>query len=314
MNRINTHAKYLIIIMAFMLSPSAAAALVQVIEAQNMAIKNCANGKPVENGYCCLGPGYVAENVDFSGKPAALNIIAKGDYAGGAWPIMEVRINQVMVASIEVDSADWKSFELDLTGISLRAAPVRAGTHELAFAFINDWYKPDQSPPDRNFYLSKVTITQETEPTAAVTLAWNANDPADEIEGYKIYYGAMSRYDNSLDPVAILAECQKRCGSEPTQECLDSWANYCTAPDLLCDYDFFDYDQIVDVGNVLTHTLKLPAGHYFLAATAYNNKKYPESKFSVELDHTVTFNKPEAIKAPINFRYVKPITNQKELP
>ena len=282
-----------------LLSPAVASAMPLVIEAQKMTVKQCANGHPVDSGYCCLGPGYLAETVEFSGLAASLIIVARGDYAGDDWPIMEVRINQVMVASITIDSATWKTFNLDLPSVA-------AGKHELAFAFVNDYY---QHPDDRNFYLSKVTLNQQTEPRADVTLAWEAS-VSENVSGYKIYYGPMSRFDPSLDPVKILAELQKKCGSKPTQKCLDSWANYCKAPDLLCDYDFFDYDTVIDVGNVLTHTLNLPEGHYFIAASAYNDDKpYPEGRFSIELDHTVVLTKP-GIKAPKNFKW-KEVQNAK---
>ena len=51
--------------------------------------------------------------------------------------------------------------------------------------------------------------TVPTEPTTAVTVAWEANSPEDNVKGYKIYYGPQSRFDSSLDPAAILAEAQK---------------------------------------------------------------------------------------------------------
>ncbi len=156
--------------------------------------------------------------------------------------------------------------------------------------------------------LSTVALAQEK--TGQVTFAWDANDPKDEVIGYKIYYGKQSRFDENLDPEARTVElAKKNCGGN--QECIDSWHNYCTDPkDQMCDYDWFDYDTKIDVENVLEYTITLPAGKYFFAATAYD--KTLESKFSIELEHEIEFDAPGK---PLNFKgmMVIPLTSPTEL-
>jgi hypothetical protein len=67
----------------------------------------------------------------------------------------------------------------------------------------------------------------------------------------------------------------------------------------MCDYDWFDYDEKIDVKNVLEYTVTLPIGIYFFALTAYDNKY--EGKFSIELKHTIKSSTPAQ---PLNFKVV----------
>jgi len=60
---------------------------------------------------------------------------------------MEVRIDQTPVGTVTVDSTGWAAYAIQ--------ASITAGTHEVAIAFINDYYDP---PDDRNLYVDKVTI------------------------------------------------------------------------------------------------------------------------------------------------------------
>jgi hypothetical protein len=146
-------------------------------------------------------------------------------------------------------------------------------------------------------------VCSAAEPT--VTLAWDAV-VNDKLTGYHLYYGKQSRYDPSLDAAAILKTAQEKwCGKLPTegevpesmQTCWDSWANYCKAPDLLCDVDYFPYDGVVEVDKAATeYTLTLPGpGKYFLAIAARNDNTNPvadESQFSIELTHDTEVEKP----------------------
>ncbi len=93
--------------------------------------------------------------------------MARGDYAGGAWPIMEVRIDQTPVGTVTVDSSSWAAYTIQ--------ASITPGTHEVAFAFINDYW---QAPDDRNLYVDKVTIT-----VAGDNLPPEASIIADGING-----------------------------------------------------------------------------------------------------------------------------------
>ncbi|MGD8661839.1 MAG: carbohydrate-binding domain-containing protein, partial [Desulfobacterales bacterium] len=156
------------------------------IEAEDMPIKT--TGVPITGGWNIWGNGYIAEDIDFSaGGTFSFEVMAKGSYAGGAWPIMEVRIDQTLVEKITVDSSSWMAYTSQ--------ANITPGTHEVAIAFINDYFK---NPDDRNLYVDKVTITTENSPPTAdagdyqpveegevvVLDGFNSSDPDDNITGY----------------------------------------------------------------------------------------------------------------------------------
>jgi len=235
-----------------------------VLEAEDMTVKACANNGAVPDGWRCLGPGKLAETVTFKEGKVDLAIIAKGDYAGGAWPDIKILIGSAVVATIPVDSATWKTFTVE-------AVETTAGAQELSVDFINDWYQPDQNPPDRNFYLDKITITKlATKPnTGQVTLAWDPNTEEDLV-GYKIYYGLESRKGQTN---LIPEWCAKW---EPeNEECENEWKVICTWKDQFdpaCYKSLFNYNTIIDVKNVNQYTLKdikLDKTYYFAARQAH---------------------------------------------
>jgi len=126
---------------------------------------------------------------------------------------------------------------------------------------------------------------------AEITFAWDPNTEND-LAGYKIYAGKVSRFDPALNPADILAAKQAECD---TQECKDTWAAFCDDPeDPLCDFDFYTYDSVVDVGNVTEYKmLNVGEGPGFYAATAYDTFGN-ESKFSVELSLVINTSRPGA--------------------
>jgi hypothetical protein len=93
--------------------------------------------------------GYVESSVNFpTSGPYELDVSAYGSYAGGAWPNMELRIDQVKVASATVDSASVKIFRMK--------ANVNAGAHRVAVAFTNDYYSAGAG--DRNLFVTQIVI------------------------------------------------------------------------------------------------------------------------------------------------------------
>ena len=125
-------------------------------------------GVPISGGWNIWDNGYIADNIDFAaGGTVSFEVMAMGSYAGEAWPIMEVRIDQTPVGTVAVDSSSWTAYTIQ--------ASITSGTHEVAIAFINDYW---EDPDDRNLYVDKVTIT--TENSAPVS---NAGDDQTVEEG-----------------------------------------------------------------------------------------------------------------------------------
>src|SRR3989344_749389 len=79
------------------------------LEAENMPTKT--TGGSATDGWNIWSNGYIEQAVNFPSTATYQFVVtARGDYAGGAWPNAELRINQVVVASFVVDSSSWKTF------------------------------------------------------------------------------------------------------------------------------------------------------------------------------------------------------------
>ena len=160
----------------------------KIIEAEDMPIKT--TGGSTTDGWNIWSNGYIADDVNFQTEGTyTFDVTAKGSFAGEAWPIMEVRIDQITVGTVTVDSSNWTIYSIE--------AYVTSGTHEVAIAFTNDYYN---SPEDRNLLIDKIIVTQfeNNEPPTAyagpdqiadagqlVTLnGLNSTDPDDGIAAY----------------------------------------------------------------------------------------------------------------------------------
>ncbi|MBI5149483.1 MAG: fibronectin type III domain-containing protein [Candidatus Omnitrophica bacterium] len=157
------------------------------LEAETMPTKT--TGGAVTDGWNIWSNGYIESTVSFPENTTyEFQIIAKGSYAGGAWPNMELRIDQTVNASFTVNTTGWSSYTRQIT--------VPSGIRKVAIAFTNDYYV---APDDRNLYVDKVVILKvvlDSPPSAPVlntatagdkqvTLSWAA---ATGATGYKIYY------------------------------------------------------------------------------------------------------------------------------
>jgi len=129
----------------YVLQPAPPLAL--TLQAEAMPVKT--TGGPTSGGWIIWSNGYVAAPVSF---PATgeyeFAVVARGTFAGGAWPRMEVRIDQGVLGAVTVDTTSWRTF-------TVRGA-VAAGSHQVALAFTNDYYSP---PADRNLDVDQVTIS-----------------------------------------------------------------------------------------------------------------------------------------------------------
>lgn len=284
----------LLIFIAFHLAQ--AAPTVTVIEAENMTAIGPGGNRAAPDGWVLLGAGALKTNVDFKTTSPQLEIIARGDYAGAAWPKMEVKIAGVLYDTLVIDSATWKTF-------SVSAEIIPGPLIEVTFSFINDFYEGTPET-DRNLYIDKATFIEAVIPTHQVTLMWDPNKE-DDLEGYKIHYGETSR-KNTIGAIAVWCLTHEPDNSD----CYDEWTKICTEPDAkgfavilpgettqallapvvdpACHPMLYSYDTVVDVKNVTQFTVTgLEEGKvYYFAATVYNTAK-TTSAFSKELTHRV---------------------------
>lgn len=198
---------FCVIFIAAFAIPANAAVVISgetIIEAEDFSVKS--TGKAVVDGWGLLGEGYIRETITTSAKYFSFTIFAKGLFADGAWPIMEVRINGDIAASIDVDSTTFKAFEVILI------LPV--GDVELDLAFINDYW---QDPIDRNLYIDKIIVTGRAGlGICDVTLAWDANTEPD-LDGYQVYYGTASGdYELPIDVSDVNMWAVKGLGEDTT--------------------------------------------------------------------------------------------------
>lgn len=117
-----------------------------VMQAENMAHSG---GQSVTNGWALLTTGdRVSTDIPLAGSSAyAVSVVARGTYAGGAWPVLDVRIDNVSVGSVVVSSTAWTTYDVPLSAAT--------GMHHVSVTFTNDYYAP---PDDRNADVDAVTI------------------------------------------------------------------------------------------------------------------------------------------------------------
>jgi hypothetical protein len=97
--------------------------------------------------------GYVANAVTFSTDGTyPMTVTAYGSPAAGVWPHMEIRVDQVAVASFTVNSATPRTYRVN--------AKMVAGRHQIAVAFTNDLWI--QGVEDRNLYVQSVAVAAAT--------------------------------------------------------------------------------------------------------------------------------------------------------
>jgi secreted trypsin-like serine protease len=91
---------------------------------------------------------YAAFTHTFHGGQQQMIVSAAGQFAGGAWPNMQIRVNGNVVYNTTVNTGTWANYTFTFN------APV--GAAEVRVYFTNDFYQP---PADRNLFLDKVTVT-----------------------------------------------------------------------------------------------------------------------------------------------------------
>lgn len=80
-----------------------------------------------------------------------ITIRAKGSYAGGAWPVMDVWVNGSKINSFTVNSSTYKDYLL-----SFNSSPVT----KVDIVFVNDYYNPSTGE-DRNLWVDYIIVNNQ---------------------------------------------------------------------------------------------------------------------------------------------------------
>lgn len=70
---------------------------------------------------------------EFDGTGATLVVRARGQFAGGQWPAMTVRVGGEVVGAVNVASSAYTPYEFELS--------TPAAAREVSIAFDNDYYE-----------------------------------------------------------------------------------------------------------------------------------------------------------------------------
>jgi endo-1,3-1,4-beta-glycanase ExoK len=103
-------------------------------------------GGASEDGWNLWSNGSLTARHTFDAESAVVSVRARGQFAGGAWPHLVVRIDEQAIGEAVVDSASYESYEF---------AANASGTHDVSVWFDNDYYEGSE---DRNLLLDTVTI------------------------------------------------------------------------------------------------------------------------------------------------------------
>jgi hypothetical protein len=183
--------------------------------------------------------GYIESTVTFpSAGKYRFDISAYGTFAGGAWPNLELRIDQVKAAAVTVDSSSKKAFSVDAT--------VAAGAHRVAVAFTNDYYVP---PEDRNLVVYQIVISPILSSPASGALGCYADTATRDLPfvaqssntvtvescvsacgtaGYKyagVQYGHQCFCGNGYGTYGTSTNCSMLCAGNAAEICGGNWAN-----------------------------------------------------------------------------------------
>lgn len=120
--------------------------LAVTLEAEDMPIKTV--GAPEDSGWVLWAEGYIAQNVVFpeAGK-YQFTLRAFGNLVNGEWPQAELRLDQKPQMVVTVNRESYADWTVEFS--------VPAGEHEVAIAFINDYFDP---PEDRNLWVDWLHI------------------------------------------------------------------------------------------------------------------------------------------------------------
>jgi endo-1,3-1,4-beta-glycanase ExoK len=103
-------------------------------------------GGASEDGWNLWSNGSLTTRHTFDGESAVVSVRARGQFGGGAWPHLLVRIDERSIGEAVVDSTSYADFEF---------AADASGTHDVSVWFDNDYYEGGE---DRNLFVDTVAI------------------------------------------------------------------------------------------------------------------------------------------------------------
>jgi len=107
-------------------------------------------GRPADRGWLLSSSGEVWHTfaVPATGR-YAIGLIARGDSAGGIWPIVQIHMDGQQIGELYVSSPVYDLFEMHVS--------LAAGSHWLRVMYVNNAVEPG-TEGDRNLYLDKVIV------------------------------------------------------------------------------------------------------------------------------------------------------------
>lgn len=108
---------------------------------------NHSTGAATADGWNIWGNGSISTAHTFVAGRITIKVVAKGTFAGNAWPHMRVLVGSTLVGQADVSSGTYREypFEFDAS----------AGAAQLRIEFDNDYYSGSE---DRNLLVDKVTV------------------------------------------------------------------------------------------------------------------------------------------------------------
>ncbi len=152
-----------------------------------------------------------------------LTVRAKGSPASGTWPLMQVRVNGVVVGTTVVQSPDYTDHRFDIAEFP--------ATPDIDVTFLNDWFANGE---DRNLYVESISYAGTTVLSTAPQVRYDrgngdlAYDDADVIPGQaEMYWAGSLRF--SAPPNADIT-----CGLPDFQAALLAQVNAARAAGAMC--------------------------------------------------------------------------------
>lgn len=212
---------------------------------------------------------------------------AKGSYAGNAWPIMEIWVNNVKINSTTVNSSIYSDYLFSFNNSE--------GISKVDVVFINDYYDPSTGQ-DRNLWVDYIIINNQRYEAESPLTTYDKGYGSAGFDGLNVIPGQESMLWNgalrfnlnniqSLDAIGPSAPSNLKVGAITSTAIVISWSPS-TDNNAVAGYKIFrDGSQIVTTSSTSFKDRSLsPSTTYTYTVIAYDtngNKSKPIS-LSVE--------------------------------